>query len=114
MRFVRYIELANIGTRGGTVPGAVATGRLAERAFRWAPGRYRSRYRTNFVWFDLEIFVKPEAPFTWETSGRNALSLWRPLLHGFSEARSSQARSADFWRPPRSHQQPPGMRLRFL
>jgi len=57
MRFVRYIELANIGTRGGTVPGAVATGRLAERAFRWAPGRYRSRYRTNVAWFDLDQFT---------------------------------------------------------
>src|SRR5262245_22985764 len=34
----RVIEPNNIGTRGGTVPGAVATGRLAERAFRWARG----------------------------------------------------------------------------
>src|SRR5262249_51608 len=40
-----------------TVPGAVATGRLSESAFRWAPGRYRSRYCTtvcaNVAWFDL-------------------------------------------------------------
>src|SRR5262245_46967620 len=42
-----------IGTRGGTVPGAVATGRLVERALSTAPGRYRSRYRANGAWFDL-------------------------------------------------------------
>src|SRR5262249_25709917 len=59
-----------------TVPGAVATGRLSESAFRWAraryrsrycksafrwaPGRYRSRYCTtactNGAWFDLVRF----------------------------------------------------------
>jgi len=51
----RQIEPDDIGTRGSTVPGAVATWRLAERAFRWAPGRYRSRYRTNVVWFNYNF-----------------------------------------------------------
>src|SRR5262245_65606079 len=48
------------------------------------------------------------------TSERNALALWQPLLHGFSEARSSQARSAVFWRLPRSHQRLSGMRIHWL
>jgi hypothetical protein len=43
-----------LGIRGGTVPGAVPTGRLAGRTFRWAPGRYRFRYRTNGAWFVLD------------------------------------------------------------
>src|SRR6266508_108201 len=46
-------EPDNTGTRGGTVPGAVATGRLSKRPLREAPGRYRSRYCTNVGWYDL-------------------------------------------------------------
>src|SRR5262249_4187445 len=49
-----------------TVPGAVATGRLSESAFRWAPGRYRSRYCTtactNVAWFDLDFHLIFEHP----------------------------------------------------
>jgi virginiamycin B lyase len=43
-----------LGTRGDTAPGAVGTGRLAGRAFRWAPGPHRSRRRTNGAWFVLD------------------------------------------------------------
>src|SRR5262245_56112029 len=39
---------------GGTVPGAVATGRPPKRTLRKAPGRYRSRYCTNVAWPDLD------------------------------------------------------------